>query len=124
MTCQCGPRGGRSNLLYCPAAAQKIWVIDHNQAFQHDFQPATFASGHIFGPDHRHWNIDLLETIACRDRLDETLQALPAALAAVPADWIEALEDTQGTGAMRQLADEVSASLLQHHIDEFWASLP
>lgn len=121
---QCGPLGGRSNLLYCPAAEQKIWVIDHNQAFENDFQHAAFAGNHTFGPGHRNWAIDMLEIIAYKDRLDETLQTLSAALATVPSDWIEAFEDTQGSGAMRLLAEEITASLQQHHTDEFWASLP
>lgn len=67
-------QGGNPNLFWDEANTQLV-VIDHNQAFDHNFDAATFVSTHVFG---QQWVV-----IAQSEKLQATLtQQMQSALGA------------------------------------------
>ena len=81
-----GPRGGNVNLLRVPDA-RSVHVIDHNMAFDPDFDPAAFWTDHVFHADVGHipsaW---LQETKAAMNAAASTLEGI---LAALPSPWTD-----------------------------------
>lgn len=79
--------GGNPNLLWAPAAG-KLVTIDHNLAFDPDFDRTAFRQLHCFAADIpsivNDW--DLRRTYTTR--LKDALQVWPAAWAGVPWDWL------------------------------------
>lgn len=81
-----GPRGGNVNLLRVPDA-ESVHVIDHNMAFDPDFDPAAFWTDHVFHADVGHipsaW---LQEAKAAMNAAASTLEGI---LAALPSPWTD-----------------------------------
>lgn len=78
--------GGNPNLLWDVAGAQLV-VIDHNQAFDPDFDAKRFLASHVFAD---HWNdvfSDHAHRRTYRARMERALQCLPAVRASIPESW-------------------------------------
>lgn len=79
-------RGGNPNLLWS-SLNERLVVIDHNLAFEEDFDRTSFAANHIFSGCINEVFNDLIEQINYAKRLNETLVTLETILDAVPEDW-------------------------------------
>ncbi|MFM6999811.1 MAG: HipA family kinase [Limnohabitans sp.] len=79
--------GGNPNLLW-NAAQTKLLVIDHNLAFDADFDEASFFETHVF----RQEAVNVFEDLVCRaetsERLDAALSCFDAAVQAIPPEWL------------------------------------
>jgi hypothetical protein len=107
--------GGNPNLLWDVAGAQLV-VIDHNQAFDPDFDAQRFLNSHVFAS---HWNAVLSDHVlraTYRDRMEKALQCLPTARASIPTDWWWA-----GEGVPANVSwDAIVTCLERCHCDDFW----
>lgn len=107
--------GGNPNLLWDVAGAQLV-VIDHNQAFDPDFDAQRFLESHVFA---EHWNAVLRDhdlRAEYRKRMEKALQCLPGARASMPEAWWWA-----GEGVPASLSwDAVVTCLERCHREDFW----
>lgn len=80
--------GGNPNLLF-NAESGDLVVIDHNLAFDAEFDETTFFQTHIFGDE---WNLlcqDLVEMANYQARLSEVLaDSWDITWASVPSEWL------------------------------------
>jgi hypothetical protein len=107
--------GGNPNLLWDVAGAQLV-VIDHNQAFDPDFDAQRFLSSHVFAS---HWNAvfgDYDLRASYRDRMKQVLQCLPAAHSSMPETWWWVGEDVPAQVSW----NTITACLERCHRDDFW----
>lgn len=105
------------NLLW-DAANQKMAVIDHNLAFDSEFDPLGFQSSHIFG---HHWDTissDLVSRSSYQQQLEAALPAFDQALGSMPDEWrwIDVEQTMPSTLDINQLKDQ----LLRCKADHFW----
>ena len=81
------PHGGNPNLLW-NAAQSQLLVIDHNLAFDAEFDEASFFAMHVF----RQEVVTLFDDLVCRAetsaRLDAALSCFDAAVQAIPPEWL------------------------------------
>lgn len=79
--------GGNPNLLW-NAAQNQLLVIDHNLAFDVDFDEASFFETHVF----RQEAATLFDDLVCRaetsERLDAALSCFDVAVQAIPPEWL------------------------------------
>lgn len=78
--------GGNPNLLWDTARKQLV-VIDHNVAFDREFDAAGFSGGHVFSAQIPHIFQDLVEPVRYRERLCEALAVWPEACKNAPSEW-------------------------------------
>jgi Phosphatidylinositol 3- and 4-kinase. len=106
-----------SNLLWDAVRGQLV-VIDHNLAFDRDFNARDFLDFHIFG--HRAAGIwdDLLERAHYQDWLRTALPVVDEALAQVPDEWW--WFDNEQTVAADFDEDTVRELLSRCETDNFW----
>ncbi len=78
--------GGNPNLLW-HAGRDELVVIDHNQAFDTDFDPASFVQTHVFRSDLLALCMDLASMAEYATRMQATLSLWDDALARVPDEW-------------------------------------
>ena len=81
-------KGGNPNLLWDQEHA-RLAVIDHNQAFDADFDPQRFAELHVFHESFLAVLDDLVGREACRDRLAAAFAEFDLACNNVPPEWWE-----------------------------------
>lgn len=79
--------GGNPNLLW-DAATSDLVVIDHNQAFDSDFDSETFLATHIFKAEFSALSSDLVLMAQYADRMRATLELWDDAWARVPDEWL------------------------------------
>lgn len=80
--------GGNPNLLF-DAASRKLVVIDHNLAFDPDFDPHLFFETHIFRDEWESLCQDLVEMANYQTRLKQALdEAWPVLLPPLPGEWM------------------------------------
>ncbi len=78
--------GGNPNLLW-DVTGEQLAVIDHNMAFDPDFNAMNFVDSHVFSD---YWNSvfsDHLARVTYQTRLAKALIALPAIRASIPDSW-------------------------------------
>lgn len=78
--------GGNPNLLW-QASRTRLLVIDHNLAFDPDFDEAAFLAVHVFKEDADDLFGDLVRRLETADRLSAALSEFDAALRNLPDDW-------------------------------------
>lgn len=79
-------KGGNPNLLW-DQEHSRLAVIDHNQAFDADFDPQRFAELHVFHESFLAALDDLVERETCRDRLAAAFAEFDLACNNVPPEW-------------------------------------
>lgn len=79
-------KGGNPNLLW-DQDANELAVIDHNQAFDPDFDPLLFSQTHVFHQDLPFVFGDMVERMAYQARLAGAFAELEQACDTVPPDW-------------------------------------
>jgi hypothetical protein len=109
--------GGNPNLFWDPAACELL-VLDHNQAFDPDFDPADFRDFHAFAAR-------IPELFDNRERRDAFVQRLELALAlweqivaSIPAAWHFA--DSEMTVPADFDIDAALSTLRRCRSQEFW----
>jgi hypothetical protein len=107
--------GGNPNLLW-DVTGEQLAVIDHNLAFDPDFNPQKFLESHVFA---QHWNAvygDHLVRAAYSQRMAAALLHLPAIRASIPGSWWW-VDD----GVPANIAWDAIATCLQRYCrDDFW----
>jgi hypothetical protein len=78
--------GGNPNLFWDPSDAALL-VLDHNQAFDPDFDPADFRRFHAFGRLIPALFDDLVRQSDYAKRLELGLERWDAILAEIPPEW-------------------------------------
>lgn len=108
-------RGGNPNLLW-DMQGDGLVVIDHNQAFDRNFDPKTFLESHVFA---RFWNNifgDHLERQRYGTKLQAVLSKLPSIRATIPSSWWY-VDD----GVLADVSwDEIEACLERCRREDFW----
>ena len=79
--------GGNPNLLW-NAAQNQLLVIDHNLAFDTDFDEASFFETHVFRQEADTVFDDLVCRAETSERLDAVLSCFDAAVQAIPPEWL------------------------------------
>lgn len=107
--------GGNPNLLW---AADKLHVIDHNNAFDETFDPTSFRQSHVFCN-----RLTEMNDIVVRQHYEEKMQSVllgcwAEALDTMPYEWIEQNEDQNGMD-QNQLYDQ----LLEDAQGNIWGRL-
>lgn len=77
---------GNPNLLW-DAEAKQLVVIDHNVAFDHEFDHQSFSLAHAFRQEIPNVFQDLVEQFSYTERLRLALAAWPEACQNVPDEW-------------------------------------
>jgi hypothetical protein len=78
--------GGNPNLFW-DNVASRIWVIDHNLAFDEDFNPSDFLKTHIFSTEFQQVASDFVDRNDYVERLNAALHVWPKAVAELPKLW-------------------------------------
>jgi hypothetical protein len=115
-----GPAGGNPNLLWDTAANQMV-VIDHNLAFDLDFDSARFWQNHIFRAEEAILS-DPAFRAAKTQWLDAALAGLDEIIKELPEEW--AFEDTLETVMADFDFERARAILNQHRTPKFWNIQP
>ncbi|WP_144149395.1 HipA family kinase [Paraburkholderia sp. BCC1884] len=106
--------GGNPNLLWNPAT-KDLLVIDHNQAFDPDFDCDIFFEGHAFS---HAWDIvfeDLFERQRYEDRMRRALGQFEDACDRMPDSWLWLADDLP-----LKFTFEDARSVLAESIPHFW----
>jgi hypothetical protein len=77
---------GNTNLLWDPDAKRPV-VIDHNNAFDPDFDETTFCDHHVFADQWRAMRSDWVTHTSALDRLRAVMPVVHAACKMAPAEW-------------------------------------
>lgn len=110
--------GGNPNLLW-DLSASKLVAIDHNLAFDVNFDQKTFWETHVFANRRRDiWNNLLIRNIWAQ-RLTDLLPIYAASLSSAPREWFDANEGLEGAGKFDEA--ENLALLEACRSQEFWS---
>jgi hypothetical protein len=123
------PLGGNVNLLWQPAAVARdaddakaaqgaLAVIDHNLAFDEDFDRSRFCADHVFAADVVDVYSDFVLRQAYVDRMHGALAQFGAAWENVPPAW--SFKDSEQTVPIHYPKDRVWAMLKAIESPGFW----
>lgn len=107
--------GGNPNLLWDMQSGQ-LAVIDHNQAFDRDFNATHFLGSHVFAS---YWNrvfADHVERERYQTRMNAVLLRLDDIRVSIPHSWWHFAEDVPADVTW----DEIVACLERCHREDFW----
>lgn len=109
--------GGNPNLLW-DTETDKLVVIDHNAAFDLDFDPKTFSKTHVFSDDIPSIFHDLVEPDRYANRFLDALVVWPEACENIPDEWWFADEERT---VPANFDPKAALELLNHHThNTFW----
>ena len=108
-------KGGNPNLLW-DQVSSRLAVIDHNQAFDPDFDAQLFAQSHVFYSNLLDVFDDLVERETYRDRLAAAFAEFDPACDNVPPEWW--LVDNGVPTSFNR--DAACAILSRHLTNDFW----
>lgn len=109
--------GGNPNLLWDPANRELV-AIDHNLAFDGDFEPQRFLDTHVFSRDFSWIVNDLAERAVYAQRLTEVLSAWRSLCDSVPKEWW--FHDEERTIPTDFDTEITLANLLRCREESFW----
>lgn len=107
--------GGNPNLLWDPARKDLV-VIDFNQAFDADFDCATFFSSHAFAGSWDHVFEDLIKRQHYEDRLRAALSRLEDICDRMPGSWWWLDDDLP-----LNFNQDDARSILTEYLPNFWS---
>ncbi|MFB1490156.1 MULTISPECIES: HipA family kinase [unclassified Thiocapsa] len=110
-------RGGNPNLFWNPASRELV-VIDHNQAFDLDFDPNNFFDFHVFAHQRHDISGDMLKRHDYNRRFASALGAWPVIRAGIPDAWLFA--DPEMTVPVDFDLDMAYQLLKRHERNDFW----
>lgn len=107
--------GGNPNLLW-DQVDKKLVVIDHNQAFDREFNPHNFSHTHVFKSEIEHTFNDMVERLAYTDRLSLAFADFDSTCDNVPLEWWQVDE-----GVPADFSIEATRLQLGRFLDnQFW----
>lgn len=109
-----GDYSGNPNLLWDIDSSAPV-VIDHNMAFDHEFDPGKFLDTHIFRADLAVLKLDLVMRAEYEQRFSSLVPLLNDIWAELPQNWLET-ED----GDTRFLQSEFHLVLDRVNHPQFW----
>lgn len=109
--------GGNANLFWDPET-QRLVVIDHNQAFDPDFDPDHFFRYHAFKDSVPLVFDDLIERQHYTDRMEQALAEWDAIIQAIPEEWF--YRDPEMTMELDFDPDSYLKHLQRFRSDNFW----
>ena len=112
---------GNPNLLW-DADAKQLVVIDHNVAFDREFDGHSFSAMHVFSQEIPKVFQDLVERLSYTERLRSALAAWAVACQNVPDEWWFA--DEERTVPADFDPDAVLALLGRCSHEDFWRLAP
>lgn len=107
--------GGNPNLLW-DMQADALAVIDHNLAFDPDFDADQFAELHVFADRWNRVFADFDRRAAYVQRMDRVLQTLPTLRASIPETWWWVADDVPAKISWEAISD----CLKRCHRADFW----
>ncbi|NAW11565.1 hypothetical protein GRB80_01755 [Halomonas sp. D1-1] len=110
-------KGGNPNLLWDEGAGELV-VIDHNQAFDPDFDSVDFLAHHVFCVQTATIQQDLLRRHELADAMIAALQRWDSILEQVPEEWWYL--DKEMITRVNFDVDRVREGLDQVNRDDFW----
>jgi len=110
-------KGGNPNLLWEPAALELV-VIDHNQAFDPQFNPEVFLKYHVFVDQCHQVFGDTLRRREYNVKLSSALDGWQEIRQTIPAEWFFA--DPEMTVPVDFDLDAAYQLLNTHQRDDFW----
>lgn len=110
---------GNPNLIL-DSNGDKLFVIDHNLAFDPDFSHTNFLQHHLFADEWEAICSDWVERTTYTQRLDQAFAHFPSAWQSLPAEWQWA--NNEGDLPARLLGKEtIDAILKSYYADShFW----
>jgi len=108
--------GGNPNLLW-DMQADALAVIDHNLAFDPDFNADQFAELHVFADRWNRVFADFDRRAAYVQRMDRVLQTLPTLRANIPEAWWWVADDVPAKISWEAISD----CLKRCHRADFWS---
>jgi hypothetical protein len=87
-------KGGNPNLLW-QSGQSKLHIIDHNLAFDPDFNLKLFWETHAFRLQFNDYQLDSLEKQRIESRLQESLKSWVECWGKIPIEWKEDNEETK-----------------------------
>lgn len=112
-------QGGNPNLLWRPASRELV-VIDHNQAFDPDFDPENFLDRHVFAAQRHLLFGDRLKRHDYNARFSAALADWSKICAAIPEAWL--FVDPEMTVSVDFDLDMAYLLLQRHEHDDFWTT--
>lgn len=110
-------RGGNPNLFWEPASRGLV-VLDHNQAFDLDFDPENFIACHVFAGQRQSVFGDMLRHHEYNARFSSALDGWNEIRAAIPEAWLFA--DPEMTVPVDFDLDLAYQLLKRYERDDFW----
>jgi hypothetical protein len=110
-------RGGNPNLLWQPESKELV-VIDQNQAFDPDFDPASFANLHVFADQWNNVVGDLVRPQQYNERFQAALDKWESICNSIPAEWFYI--DAEMTIPVDLSLDLIYQILKRYERDDFW----
>jgi hypothetical protein len=96
----------------------KVAVIDHNLAFDTEFDPQNFKDHHIFGHYWDELSSDLVTRLSYQQYLEVALPAFDVALASMPKEWLWI--DAEQTIPTKLNINQLRNQLLRCKTEKFW----
>jgi hypothetical protein len=111
--------GGNPNLFW-DNCKQELVVIDHNQAFDQDFDLMQFLETHVFRDQWRIMMADELFRQSTTQKLEQAMLDWPSICETIPAEWwfIDS-EQTMRCGFDLMLAHQL---LMRFKLNAFWSA--
>ena len=109
--------GGNANLFW-DAETQRLVVIDHNQAFDPDFDADQFFRYHAFKDGVPDVFDDLIERQHYTERLEQALREWDGIIQAIPEEWFYI--DSEMTMKLDFDPDSFLTHLQRFRSDNFW----
>ena len=113
-------QGGNPNLLW-DSGREELLVIDHNQAFAADFDPAVFRDYHVFATAGRRVAQDQVRRRDYESRLARALAHWDDMVRKIPPEWFYA--DPEMTVPADFDLESMRKMVQRHEREDFWSTL-
>lgn len=110
-------KGGNPNLFWNPED-QALVIIDHNQAFDPEFDPGIFTQSHVFSMQNNQVFGDMIRCQDYNQRFSLALKDWPLICDGIPKAWFFA--DMEMTVPVNISLDEVRKQLEEYQKNSFW----
>lgn len=106
-------KGGNPNLLW-ESGYSKLHVIDHNLAFDNDFNQNLFWETHVFRLQFSNFQLDSIEKQTIESRLQESLKCWTLCWDKIPDEWKEENDEAKlfnFESTLKRLSEEAQGNI-------------